>query len=99
MWTEFEFGKNAVGFDSPMLETLGSMTGLNNIMDSYKKTKSRTPFVYAKVIDFKPTLKELKMWTDGKEDEASERNFNVLFDDIKKLKEKPELALLITMFN
>jgi len=51
---EFEFGKNAVGFDSPVLETLGAMTGMNNIMDSYKKTKQRTPFVYAKIVDFKP---------------------------------------------
>jgi len=37
--TEFEFGKETVGFDHPLLETLGSLTGMNNIMDSYKKTK------------------------------------------------------------
>lgn len=60
-------------------------------MDSYKKTKQRTPFVYAKIVDFKPQLKELKMWSDGKEDEAEEKNFNALFDDVKKLSEKPEL--------
>jgi hypothetical protein len=31
------------------------------------------------------------MWTEGKEDEAEERQFNELFDDMKKLSEKPEL--------
>jgi len=51
---EFEFGKNAVGFDSPILDSLGAMTGINGIMDSYKKTKQRAPFVYAKLVDFKP---------------------------------------------
>jgi len=39
------------------------------------------------------------MWTDGKEDEAETKNFNVLFEDITKLSEKPELALIKTMFN
>jgi hypothetical protein len=37
--TEFVFGKNAIGFDHPMLETLGTLTGLNSVMDNYKKAK------------------------------------------------------------
>jgi hypothetical protein len=74
-----------------LIDSLGALTGLNNIMDSYKKTKSRAPFVYAKVIDFKPELRELKMWTEGKEDEAEEKQFNDLFNDVRKLADKPEL--------
>jgi hypothetical protein len=31
------------------------------------------------------------MWSEGKEDEAEEKHFNALFDDVKKLSEKPEL--------
>jgi len=39
------------------------------------------------------------MWTEGKEDEAEEKNFNELFNDIKKLSEKPELMIIKTMLN
>ena len=51
----------------------------------------KLPKLPAELIDFKPELRELKMWTEGKEDEAEEKNFNELFSDIKKLADKPEL--------
>lgn len=82
-----------------MIDTIGTLTGLGNIMEKYKDAKTKAPFVYAKVVDFKPELRELKMWTEGKEDEAEEKNFNDLFSDIKKLADKPELQLLKLMFN
>lgn len=34
--TEFVFGRNAIGFDHPILESLGTLTGLNSVMDNYK---------------------------------------------------------------
>ena len=35
-----EFGKNTVGIDHPLLDTISSLTGMKNIMENYKKAKA-----------------------------------------------------------
>jgi hypothetical protein len=38
---EFEFGKDTIGVDHPIIDTITSLTGMKNAMENYKKAKKQ----------------------------------------------------------
>lgn len=52
------------------------------------------PFVFAKVLDFWPSVTELKIFYKGEEDKVQEDNLNIMIGTIKDFASKPEFSLI-----
>ena len=93
---DLEFGAAAEEFEHPVIDMIDSITG--GVYDKMKRDRKDMPFVYAKVIDFWPSVTEIKIYDDGKEDKIQEDNMNVMIGTIKDFANKPEFSLITQIF-
>lgn len=92
--TEFdlEFGKAAEEFEHPILDMVSVITG--SFQDKIKRDRESMPFIYAKILDFWPSVTELKIYDNGIEDKKQEDTLNIMIGTIKDFASKPEFSLI-----
>lgn len=84
---DFEFGDDASAAFNPV-DILAGITGNDGPKNMYENMRKSVPFIFAKVIDFTPEVKELNIMTNGKLDKSEGQRLN---DFIKNIKKKADI--------